>query len=112
MIRGETRNRALKRAFRENGETPLTLGFDSDDLGTFSPIGKNGGYLSSLRGEQIWPLPLDCEWEEIPPACKAHIMPTLEVLIVYFTSILIVINRLDMCAIFKLFVYSTAYVCL
>ncbi|PWA47530.1 hypothetical protein CTI12_AA479680 [Artemisia annua] len=78
MIRGETRNRALKRAFKDNGETPLTLGFDSVDLGTFSPIGKNGGYLSSLIGEQIRPLPLACEWEEIPPALKAHIIPTLE----------------------------------
>ncbi|GKA24867.1 hypothetical protein Tco_0710900 [Tanacetum coccineum] len=29
-------------------------------------------------GETIRPLPLACEWEEIPEAFKAHIFPTLE----------------------------------
>ncbi|GJY34770.1 uncharacterized protein Tco_0419239 [Tanacetum coccineum] len=34
--------------------------------------------LNSLMGETIRPLPLACEWEEIPEAFKAHIFPTLE----------------------------------
>ncbi|GJY77590.1 hypothetical protein Tco_0483391 [Tanacetum coccineum] len=46
--------------------------------GTFHPLGVNASYLNSLMGEQIRPLPLACEWEEIPPAYKAHILPTLE----------------------------------
>ncbi|GJV48045.1 hypothetical protein Tco_1438257 [Tanacetum coccineum] len=29
-------------------------------------------------GETVRPLPLACEWEEIPEAFKAHIYPTLE----------------------------------
>ncbi|GJW19104.1 Myc-type, basic helix-loop-helix domain-containing protein [Tanacetum coccineum] len=77
-IRGVTTNRALRRAFRDNREEPLTVGFDIEDQGTFHPLGVNASYLNSLMGEQIRPLPLACEWEEIPPAYKAHILPTLE----------------------------------
>ncbi|GJW20619.1 hypothetical protein Tco_0031241 [Tanacetum coccineum] len=58
MLRLETRNRSLRKAFRENNEQPLKIGFDYKDL--------------------VLPLPLDCEWEEIPEAYKAHIYPTLE----------------------------------
>ncbi|GJR90022.1 CACTA transposable element [Tanacetum coccineum] len=77
-IRGVTTNRALRRAFRDNREEPLTVGFDIEDQGTFYPLGVNASYLNSLMGEQIRPLPLACKWEEIPPAYKAHILPTLE----------------------------------
>ncbi|GJU38813.1 hypothetical protein Tco_1191770, partial [Tanacetum coccineum] len=63
-----------------------------NDLGTFLLIGDYASMLNSLMGETIRPLPLACEWEEIPEAFKAHIFPTLEALIVYFTSILIVID--------------------
>ncbi|GJX87017.1 hypothetical protein Tco_0337791, partial [Tanacetum coccineum] len=59
-------------------EQPLQLGFDYADLGTFHPLGYFASMLNSLMGETIRPLPLACEWEEIPEAFKAHIFPTLE----------------------------------
>ncbi|GJS75883.1 hypothetical protein Tco_0725764 [Tanacetum coccineum] len=77
-IRGVTTNRALRRTFRDNREEPLTVGFDIEDQGTFHPLGVNASYLNSFMGEQIRPLQLACEWEEIPHAYKAHILPTLE----------------------------------
>lgn len=110
MVIGETSNRVLKRALRENNGKPLTIGFDYDDQGTFSRIGTYASQLSSLIGEQVKPLPLDCDWEEIPDTYKAHIYPALEVLIVYLISILIAIDRLDMGVIFKLCVYLNAYI--
>lgn len=110
MITGETANRALRKAFRENNGQPLPIGFDTDDQGTFTPVGTHAMQLSSLMGEQVRPLPLDADWEEIPDSYKAHIMPTLQVIfIVYFISIVIVINRLDMLVIFKLCVCLNAY---
>ncbi|GJS01428.1 Myc-type, basic helix-loop-helix domain-containing protein [Tanacetum coccineum] len=78
MLRLEMGNRSLRRAFRENNEQPLTIGFDYEDLGTFHPLGNYSGMLNSLMGETVRPLPLACEWEEIPEAYKAHIYPTLE----------------------------------
>ncbi|GJW63583.1 CACTA transposable element [Tanacetum coccineum] len=77
-LRIETGNASLRKAFRHNNQQPLTLGFDYDDLGTFHPIGDYASMLNSLMGETIRPLPLACEWEEIPEAFKAHIFPTLE----------------------------------
>ncbi|GKB73498.1 hypothetical protein Tco_0934910 [Tanacetum coccineum] len=77
-LRIETGNASLRKAFRHNNQQPLTLGFDVDDLGTFHPIGDYASMLNSLMGETIRPLPLACEWEEIPEAFKAHIFPTLE----------------------------------
>ncbi|GJY45585.1 acidic leucine-rich nuclear phosphoprotein 32 family member A [Tanacetum coccineum] len=75
-LRIETGNASLRKAFRHNNQQPLTLGFDVDDLGTFHPIGDYASMLNSLMGETIRPLPLACEWEEIPEAFKAHIFPT------------------------------------
>ena len=89
MLRLETGNASLSKAFRDNNKQPLQLGFDYADLGTFHPLGNFASMLNSLMGETVRPLPLACEWEEIPEAFKAHIYPTLEVLIVYFTSILL-----------------------
>ncbi|GKF02028.1 hypothetical protein Tco_0028951, partial [Tanacetum coccineum] len=77
-LRIETGNASLRKAFRHNNQQPLTLGFDYDDLGTFHPIGDYASMLNSLMGETIRPLPLACEWEEIPEAFKAHIYPILE----------------------------------
>ncbi|GJS12094.1 hypothetical protein Tco_0368890 [Tanacetum coccineum] len=57
-LRIETGNASLRKAFRHNIPT------------TFE------AWL--LMGETIRPLPLACEWEEIPEAFKAHIFPTLE----------------------------------
>ncbi|GJX96111.1 Myc-type, basic helix-loop-helix domain-containing protein [Tanacetum coccineum] len=91
-LRIETGNASLRRAFRQNDQRPLTIGFDYGDLGTFHPTGGFASMLNSLMGETVRYLPLACEWEEIPEAYKAHIFPTLEVLIVYFTSILTVID--------------------
>ncbi|GJX33619.1 Myc-type, basic helix-loop-helix domain-containing protein [Tanacetum coccineum] len=54
------------------------LGFDYADLGTFHPLGNFASMLNSLMGETVRPLPLACEWEEIPEVFKAHIYPTLE----------------------------------
>ncbi|GJX36110.1 hypothetical protein Tco_0247667 [Tanacetum coccineum] len=65
----ETGNASLKKAFRENNKQPLQLGFDY--LGNFASM------LNSLMGKTVRPLPLACEWEEIPEAFKAHIYPTL-----------------------------------
>ncbi|GJU66287.1 acidic leucine-rich nuclear phosphoprotein 32 family member A [Tanacetum coccineum] len=78
MLRIEIGNRSLRKAFRENNEQPLKIGFDYEDLGTFHPLGNFSGMLNSLMGETVRPLPLACEWEEIPEAYKAHIYPTLE----------------------------------
>ncbi|GJU43063.1 hypothetical protein Tco_1200329 [Tanacetum coccineum] len=78
MTRFETGNRSLRKAFRENNKQPLQLGFDYADLGTFHPLGNFASMLNSLMGETVRPLPLACEWEEIPEAFKAHIYPTLE----------------------------------
>ncbi|GJU89933.1 RNA-directed DNA polymerase, eukaryota [Tanacetum coccineum] len=74
----ETGNASLRRAFRQNGQRPLTIGFDYGDLGTFHPTGDYSSMLNSLMGETVKYLPLACEWEEIPEAYKAHIFPTLE----------------------------------
>ncbi|GJY70698.1 hypothetical protein Tco_0474401 [Tanacetum coccineum] len=78
MLRLETGNRSLRKAFRENNEQPLKIGFDYEDLGTFHPLGNFSGMLNCLMGETVRPLPLACECEEIPEAYKAHIYPTLE----------------------------------
>ncbi|GJY44329.1 acidic leucine-rich nuclear phosphoprotein 32 family member A [Tanacetum coccineum] len=77
-LRIETGNASLRRAFRQNGQRPLTIGFDYGDLGTFHPTGDYASMLNSLMGETVRYLPLACEWEEIPEAYKAHIFPTLE----------------------------------
>ncbi|GJW90584.1 acidic leucine-rich nuclear phosphoprotein 32 family member A [Tanacetum coccineum] len=48
-------------------------------LGIAGLIGISAHMLTiSLMGETVRPLPLACEWEEIPEAYKAHIYPTLE----------------------------------
>ncbi|GJR90026.1 hypothetical protein Tco_0214037 [Tanacetum coccineum] len=78
MLRLETGNASLRKAFRENNKQPLQLGFDYADLGTFHPLGNFASMLNSLMGETVRPLPLACEWEEIPEAFKAYIYPTLE----------------------------------
>ncbi|GJT88887.1 hypothetical protein Tco_1070604 [Tanacetum coccineum] len=78
MLRLKMGNASLKKAFRENNKQPLQLGFDYADLGTFHPLRNFASMLNSLMGETVWPLPLACEWEEIPEAFKAHIYPTLE----------------------------------
>ncbi|GJX58331.1 acidic leucine-rich nuclear phosphoprotein 32 family member A [Tanacetum coccineum] len=78
MLRLETGNASLRKAFRENNKQPLQLGFDYADLGTFHPLGNFASMLNSLIGETVRPLPLACEWEEISKAFKAHIYPTLE----------------------------------
>ncbi|GJU35292.1 putative reverse transcriptase domain-containing protein [Tanacetum coccineum] len=57
-LRLETGNRSLRRAFRENNEQPLQLGFDYADLGTFHPLGYFASMLNSLMGETVRPLPL------------------------------------------------------
>ncbi|GJS30997.1 hypothetical protein Tco_0491617 [Tanacetum coccineum] len=77
-LRIETGNASLRRAFRQNDQRPLTIGFDYGDLGTFHPTGYYASMLNSLMGETVRYLPLACEWEEIPEAYKAHIFPTLE----------------------------------
>ena len=79
MPRLETGSAALRKAFRQNQQQPLTIGFDYDDLGMYHPIGNYSSMLNTLMGETIRPLPFACEWEEIPEAFKAHIFPTLEV---------------------------------
>ncbi|GKB63634.1 Myc-type, basic helix-loop-helix domain-containing protein [Tanacetum coccineum] len=78
MLRLETGNAYLRKAFRENNKQPLQLGFDYADLGMFYPLGYFASMLNSLMGETIQPIPLACEWEEISEAFKAHIYPTLE----------------------------------
>ncbi|PWA38951.1 hypothetical protein CTI12_AA557230 [Artemisia annua] len=78
MVTGETSNRALRKAFRDNKNQPLPIGFDYDDQKTFSAIGKYQAQFNSLVGEQVRPLPLDCNWEQIPDVYKAHIFPALQ----------------------------------
>ncbi|GKA80802.1 hypothetical protein Tco_0787494 [Tanacetum coccineum] len=58
MLRIETENRSLRKAFRENNEQPLKIGFDYEDLGTFHPLANFSGILNSLMGETVRPLPL------------------------------------------------------
>lgn len=106
-----TSNRVIRRAFKANGNRPLPISFDVDDLATYKAVGTWSSQFSSLLGEVVSPLPFDCDkWEQIPEPFMAHIFPALEVLIVYFICILIDIDRLDMRAIFKLFVYLNAYI--
>ncbi|GJS28884.1 hypothetical protein Tco_0489504 [Tanacetum coccineum] len=62
MLRIETGNRSLRKAFRENNEQPLKIGFDYEDLGTFHPLGNFSGMLNSLMGETVRPLPLACDY--------------------------------------------------
>lgn len=83
-----TVNTSLRRKHRAHGG-PLPVSFDVYDLNSFHPLGDNAAMLSSLMGETVRPLPLACEWEEIPLHLKTHIFPTLEVLIVCVTSSLI-----------------------
>ncbi|GJS13622.1 hypothetical protein Tco_0408094 [Tanacetum coccineum] len=72
LLRIETGNASLRKAFRHNNQQPLTLGFDYDDLGTFHPIGDYASMLNSLMGETIRPLPLACEWEEFQLRLKGY----------------------------------------
>ncbi|GJS62682.1 hypothetical protein Tco_0657466 [Tanacetum coccineum] len=52
MLRLETGNASLRKAFRENNKQPLQLGFDYADLGTFHPLGNFASMLNSfLWGE-------------------------------------------------------------
>ncbi|GJR82860.1 hypothetical protein Tco_0153645 [Tanacetum coccineum] len=57
MLRLETGNASLRKAFRENNKQPLQLGFDYADLGTFHPLGNFASMLNSLMGKHR-PLPL------------------------------------------------------
>ncbi|GKC19334.1 Myc-type, basic helix-loop-helix domain-containing protein [Tanacetum coccineum] len=61
MLRIKTGNRSLRKAFRENNEQPLKIGFDYEDLGTFHPLGNFSVMLNSLMGETVRSLPLACE---------------------------------------------------
>ncbi|GKF73748.1 hypothetical protein Tco_0220080, partial [Tanacetum coccineum] len=58
MLRLDTGNVSLRKAFGENNEQPLQLGFDYADLGTFHPLGYFASMLNSLMGETVRPLPL------------------------------------------------------
>ncbi|GJR67010.1 hypothetical protein Tco_0013075 [Tanacetum coccineum] len=49
MLRLETGNASLRKAFRENNKQPLQLGFDYADLGTFHPLGNFASMLNSLK---------------------------------------------------------------
>ncbi|GJW19393.1 acidic leucine-rich nuclear phosphoprotein 32 family member A, partial [Tanacetum coccineum] len=76
--RGETNLKALKNALRRNKGLPLSVGFDYKDQKSLRPIGDNASYLSSLIGEIVKTLPLDCDsWEDVPPTAKVSIMPTI-----------------------------------
>ncbi|GJX30747.1 hypothetical protein Tco_0240602 [Tanacetum coccineum] len=81
-LRIETGNASLRKAFRQNDQRPLTIGFDYGDLGTFHPTGYYASMLNSLMGETVRYLPLACEWEEkFQRRIKyAHIFP----LLIYF----------------------------
>ncbi|GKA39583.1 hypothetical protein Tco_0732134 [Tanacetum coccineum] len=51
MLRLEMGNRTFRRAFRENNEQPLMIGFDYEDLGTFHPLGmleSDKGYYEDI----------------------------------------------------------------
>ncbi|GJT47440.1 uncharacterized protein Tco_0956155 [Tanacetum coccineum] len=50
MLRLETGNASLRKAFRENNKQPLQLGFDYADLGTFHHLGNFASMLNSLMG--------------------------------------------------------------
>ncbi|GJW31082.1 CACTA transposable element [Tanacetum coccineum] len=56
-LRIETGNASLRRAFRQNDQRPLTIGFDYGDLGTFHPTGDYASMLNSLMGETVRYLP-------------------------------------------------------
>ncbi|GJX10836.1 reverse transcriptase domain-containing protein [Tanacetum coccineum] len=74
-LRIETGNASLRRAFRQNDQRPLTIGFDYGDLGTFHPTGDYASMLNSLMGETVRYLPL-ARLEEISEQYCAY-FPTL-----------------------------------
>ncbi|GJW62212.1 reverse transcriptase domain-containing protein [Tanacetum coccineum] len=74
-LRIETGNASLRRAFRQNDQRPLTIGFDYGDLGTFHPTGDYASMLNSLMGETVRYLPL-VRLEEISEQYCAY-FPTL-----------------------------------
>ncbi|GJY13658.1 hypothetical protein Tco_0382967 [Tanacetum coccineum] len=77
--RGETNLKALKNTLRRTKGLPLSAGFDYKDKKSLRPIGDNASYLSSLIGEIVKTLALDCNlWENVPPTTKVSIMPTIQ----------------------------------
>ncbi|GJT62808.1 hypothetical protein Tco_1006341 [Tanacetum coccineum] len=78
MLRLETGNRSLRKAFRENNEQPLKIGFDYEDLGTFHPLGNFSGMLNSLMGETVRHFPLLASGKDISRVDKGYYEDLIE----------------------------------
>ncbi|GJV40683.1 hypothetical protein Tco_1419123, partial [Tanacetum coccineum] len=55
--RGESKRKALKHAFKQNGYRKLEIVFEAKDQKTFKPIGRFGANFSSYVGELIKEIP-------------------------------------------------------
>ena len=87
---GLNKHKALKKAFKQNGNQPLKIDFDFGDLKTVKPVGNNAAYLSSYIGELVRDIPQDYKsWNKVPAAEKAKIIPNLQVLFILFIFLLL-----------------------
>ncbi|GJV02180.1 retrovirus-related pol polyprotein from transposon TNT 1-94 [Tanacetum coccineum] len=77
--RGESKHKALKKAFKQNGYRKLEIVFEAKDQKTFKPVGRYGANFSSYVGELIKEIPQYYDsWEKVPPADKAPLIPRLQ----------------------------------
>ncbi|GJY71978.1 hypothetical protein Tco_0475681, partial [Tanacetum coccineum] len=77
--RGESKCKALKKAFKQNGYRKLEMVFEVKDQNTFKPVGRYGANFSSFVGELIKEIPHYYDsWEKVPPSDKAPFIPRLQ----------------------------------
>ncbi|GJU35497.1 hypothetical protein Tco_1183851 [Tanacetum coccineum] len=77
--RGESKHKALKKAFKQNGYRKLEIVFEAKDQKTFKPVGQYGANFSSYVGELIKEIPQYYDsWEKVPPVDKAPLIPRLQ----------------------------------
>ena len=88
--RGLNKHKALKKAFKQNGNKLLEINFDFGDLKTVKPVGKYAAHLSSYIGELVRDIPQYYKsWDKVPAAEKAKIIPNLQVLFILFIFLLL-----------------------
>ncbi|GJX65684.1 acidic leucine-rich nuclear phosphoprotein 32 family member A [Tanacetum coccineum] len=77
--RRESKHKALKKAFKQNGYRKLEIVFEANDQKTFKPVGQYGANFSSYVGELIKEIPQHYDsWENVPPTDKAPLIPRLQ----------------------------------
>ncbi|GKC61122.1 acidic leucine-rich nuclear phosphoprotein 32 family member A [Tanacetum coccineum] len=77
--RGESKRKALKKSFKQNGYRKLEIVFVAKDQKTFKLVGQYGANFSSFVGELIKEIPHYYDsWEKVPPSDKAPLIPRLQ----------------------------------